>query len=513
MRHTPFFGYLAVTAMLTLTLGLCEWATAEMVSGGDTPGSDADTLASMRAEVAELRQANQSLRQAVGQLQSDMGETWLNERRAEEVKTLVREVLADADTRASLLEGGMTAGHNGKNFFLASEDGSFLLKIKGQIQFRYVANWRDEPATAGNSIDNSETGFVVRRAKIQFSGHISSPKLTYALQLSVNRDDNSAIADKIVIGYAFNENWSIWFGEDKAPFLREELTSSSKQLAVERSYVNEVFTVDKAQGVALTYKSERIRVTAMINDGMRSGDGSSSVNPFTQLDDFDAQNDPDGGGPLTGDRSTSKDFYEDATDFALTARVDILVTGGWHQMADFTAWDGEEMAVFVGAAIHWEEGESGDRFNNNDFFMWTFDGSVEYQRFNLFLAVMGMHTDVTGLNAAGTGPAKSYDMLGFVVQAGYQIPFRGEVIEPFIRYEWVDFEDAIISSGTNVDDEIAIITFGFNWYFNKHAAKFTADVMYALDPVPLSSSGLGLLSDVRDQDEQLVLRGQFQLLF
>ena len=63
-------------------------------------------LKALKAEVAAMRSAN--------------SESWLNERRAEEVKALVREVLADAETRASLAEGGMSAGHNGKAFYLAS---------------------------------------------------------------------------------------------------------------------------------------------------------------------------------------------------------------------------------------------------------------------------------------------------------------------------------------------------------------------------------------------------------
>ena len=62
--------------------------------------------------------------------------TWLSTQRAEEVKELVREVLADADMRASLLEGS-SAGHNGDHFFLSNDDGSFLLMVGGQIQIRH----------------------------------------------------------------------------------------------------------------------------------------------------------------------------------------------------------------------------------------------------------------------------------------------------------------------------------------------------------------------------------------
>ncbi len=475
-------------------------AGAGLVAGAASFAQAADT---------DLRGELEALKAEVATLRSQQNENWLNTRRSAEVKALVKEVLADADTRASLLEGGLTAGHNGKNFFLASEDGSFLLKVKGQIQFRYVANFQnddDDVLTLPNTADTDEanTGFVVRRAKLSFSGHVASPKLGYEIQLSIDRGDNQALADKIKISYQINDCWSIWFGEDKAPFLREELVSSSKQLAVERSYVNEIFTLDRVQGVALDYNSDMLRASFMISDGMRSGDGSGSSNPFTQSDEFLAQ--------VPG-RNISKDFDEDASDIALTARVDLKLAGNWEQWDDFTAWEGEDTAVFVGAAIHWEEGESGETsFDNNSFLMWTVDAAIEIQRFNAFVALNGMHTDVERQAAA---TAQDYDIYGLVAQAGYQIPFNGEIVEPFIRYEWIDFDNAISSAlpAPNTDNRVHMITVGGNYYFNKHSAKFTLDVVHAFDSLYIPSTGLGLLADGFQQEGQTVVRAQFQLLF
>ena len=53
------------------------------------------------------------------------GDNWMTEERAEEVRSLVRDVLADADTRASLLQSGMTAGYD-DGFMIGSTDGNFL---------------------------------------------------------------------------------------------------------------------------------------------------------------------------------------------------------------------------------------------------------------------------------------------------------------------------------------------------------------------------------------------------
>ena len=40
------------------------------------------------------------------------GDTWLTEQRADEIRGLVQDVLADADTRASLLQSGTSAGYD-----------------------------------------------------------------------------------------------------------------------------------------------------------------------------------------------------------------------------------------------------------------------------------------------------------------------------------------------------------------------------------------------------------------
>ena len=78
----------------------------------------------LRQQVAALQKSNQELselRAEVAQLRSTQEDRWINNRRKEELKSMISKVLADADIRGSLMGSHMTAGHNGKNFFLASE--------------------------------------------------------------------------------------------------------------------------------------------------------------------------------------------------------------------------------------------------------------------------------------------------------------------------------------------------------------------------------------------------------
>ncbi len=468
---------------LTLVAGPVQAATS-------SDAALSDTVRQLQAEIETLRASNAAMDQKLSRMESQSDESWLNQRRAEEVKALVHEVLADADTRASLMQDGMTAGHNGKHFFLASADGSFLLELSGQIQIRYIYNDRE-----GTSVDEGEFGMQIRRTKIQFAGHIASPKLHYAVQLAVDRGDNSLSADKIVIGYDLTDDLYIWAGEDKAPFLREELTSSSRQLAVERSLINEYFTVDKAQGVGLVWSSDMFRVAGMIHDGAHSGDGDATIPSDSVYGDLIPS-------------PESKDFYEDNTDFAISGRVDVLIMGDWKQMNDFSSWSGEEMAVFLGAGLHYQAGETGTSSDDDKVIVWTVDGSIEVDGLNLYVAYIGASTD---LDTESVGSREDSNPWGIVVQGGYNIPLsNGESVEPFARWEHLDVDSPVPSS----DDEIDLLTLGVNYYLNGHNAKLTLDGVYAFDSLPSSGlSGLGLLPDASGEEDQFALRVQFQLLW
>ena len=496
---------------MALTVSLCSAANAA-----------SDLSAEVEALKAQVKQQQVELQQ----LRVQSSSSWMNERRSQEVKALVQQVLADADTRAALAEGGMTAGHNGENFFLASEDGSFLLRISGQIQIRHTSNFRDrKPFDAdGNPATLDETSFVSdaglagfenRRTKIRFDGHIGGPRVHYVVQLAVQPDDNEVNGDIITIGYDLTDNLYIWAGEDKGPFLREEIVSSSRQLAAERSLVNEVFSLGVQQGVGLNWQArEDILLSLMISDGANSGE----------------------------EDRRSKAWDSDLNDFAFTARLDWTFEGDPGEAADFTSDPTDELFIHGGAAVHYEVTETGN-YNgradpnsgapyNDTFTMWTLDAAVEYQGFNAFIAFVMMHTDFEGAGSALPAGASrpDFDPWGLVVQAGYNMDIGDNgTLEPFVRWEHLDFDSVAETVNSGYDDEIDLITFGFNWYHKKHASKFTLDVVWALDTLPGGSpiaspggqaqllrgvsSGLGLLGDDPDEDGQIALRAQYQLLF
>lgn len=67
-------------------------------------------------QVQSLREEVRTYRDELDAVRREQEETWLNERRAEEVMALISDVLADADTRTSLAGNSLTAGYD-KGFF------------------------------------------------------------------------------------------------------------------------------------------------------------------------------------------------------------------------------------------------------------------------------------------------------------------------------------------------------------------------------------------------------------
>ncbi len=440
-----------------------NWKTAAFaVAGlGLMAPAQADQITDMQAQI-------DALRAELAQVKNDQGDNWLNERRAEEVKGLIMEVLSDADTRASLLNDGAVAGHDGKHFFIASPDGAFAMYLAGQLDFRYIWNNQDDKAMAPAG-DEDEGGFQTRRAKVKLFGHISSPKVKYKVQLSNSRTTGNTMLEEWEVSHQYNDNLQIAAGLMKLPFLREELTSSSKLLAVERTPTNEFFTLNRAEGVRLTYGDDNWVVNFMLSDGSNAG---------------------------------TSDFNTDTAELALTLRGDIALIGDLKQGKDFTGWSGDDEALILGGAYHLELGD-GRNGGTSDYHAHTVDLAYENANWNAFAAYIGASIDPDASGAADR------DMTGFVVQGGIDVV--PDKVEIFGQWFFIDGDIA-------GEDEFDGCVAGVNVYINGHQTKFTTDVIWLNDNLPTAnpfgasagSTGLGLITGLEDE---LAVRSQFQVLF
>jgi phosphate-selective porin OprO/OprP len=427
---------------------------AAMLAPVAAPALAADDVAAMRAELAAMQ----------ARLAELEGTAATDERAAAHLQASTDAALADAAARISYQTNELAAGHSGKKFFLASPDGNYLMNLGGQFQFRYIYNTREDSAG-----DDNLQGFQLRRFKLKGDGYVADPKLEYKFSVAFNRDSNAAVIEEAQVGYEFDNGLTVFAGRLKGPFAFDELMSSSRQLTVERSLVNEQFTVGFIEGVGVESKvGDDLRIRAMLNDGAGGGEGGNG------------------------------DFNESSADFAVTARADFTI--GENNAKDYSSWAGDDFGINLGAAIHHEVGQTGDGQATTDFDSFTrvtVDALYNAAGLSLFGAAYLETQD------AADGNPES-DPFGFLAQVGYNID---DTIEPFVRYEFIDPDTG--------GDEISVVTAGFNYYLNKHKAKFTVDGVFALDPLNGIgvSDGLGLQTDAADEDGQFALRAQFQLLW
>ncbi|MEE9404336.1 MAG: porin [Algisphaera sp.] len=349
----------------------------------------------------------------------------------------------------------MTGGHNGKKFVLQSDDGNTTLNLGAQVQTRYIFNVRDG---AGSS--DVLNGFQLRRTKVKGSGHIASPKISYYLTLAGNRDSNAVSLEHARLGYTFDNGVRLDLGRFKAPFSFDELTSSSKQQAAERSFINEQFTLGSVEGLQATFvPADHTKVRVMLNDGIGSGESGNG------------------------------DFNETPTDFALTTRVDYQLMGDKKGsfIKDYTSWSTDERSINIGGAIHFQVDDDDDTTFADDVTLFTADVLYNEAGKSAFAAIY-------------VGDNGTDNSFGFQLQGGYNI---NDTWEPFARFGFVD-------DGNN---ENSLVTLGVNYFIKKHAAKFTVDGTFAFDELTNVGDSLGLEEDVPGNDGQFALRVQFQLLF
>ncbi|MHC4108268.1 MAG: porin, partial [Planctomycetota bacterium] len=404
--------------------------------------------------------------------------------RAEEIRGLVADVLSDADTRASALSQWMTAGWS-EHFFLASPDGRFKLQLAGLLQFRYVWNYHDQA-------DTYRSGFENTRTQLTLSGHVFTPDLTYLVRGDFNtngrgltsgfRDDGTFVLKDAWTRHQLADAWSVRFGQFKLPFTREELVGPSRQLAVERSLVNESLNLGRSQGIELTYHDDLLKATVAVSDA-----GEDSV----------------GGFGIVGTEPQNEPWSFEDTEYAVTFRVEYLAAGSWGQFADFTSPAGDEFDVLLGIAGHAQQAEANGAptfvRDEDRWFAWTADASVEWGGANAFASFTHHYIDDPALN--------HINVFGMVAQGGVYLTPK---LEAFARFEYGIFD---IDAADFPD--LTVLTLGGNYYFEGHDAKLSADIGFGISQISTAwdSDIAGWRSEGEDAEPQVVIRSQFQLQF
>lgn len=402
--------------------------------------------------VAELLNRVADLELEMASMRAEQSDDWLTNQRADEIRGLITHVLADADKRTALFDQKVTAGYD-DHFFLASTDGKFRLEISGQVQLRLVYNHLDD------SEDSDRLGFENRRTKLKLSGHVINPRLRFSITGAFDDEDGGFALNGAYAAYAVTDEFSVRAGRFRSPLLREEDISSKRQLLAERSLVARAFKQVRTNGVALQYQQQAFRFRGAFMD------------------------------------ATAKRFGDPS--FIVSGRGEMLLSGEWHQLSDFTSFRSDEPTIALGVGALYQEVDFDDsKDNDTQLLRWTADVSMEFGGGNLFAAIVGNNVDEQEQD--------SLDQLGVVLQGGL---FLTDDIELFSQYVWGDADGEA--------SDLSVLTVGFNYYLAEHALKWTMDLGYAFNEVGgvWATKSAGYRKNDGGDDGQIVVRAQWQLLF
>ena len=468
---------------LNKTVGLLAGTTA-LTLGGFCYGNTDEANTSALSQIAELKAE-------LAAMKAQQGEEWLTEQRAADIRGIVQDVLADAETRTSLQSSGATAGYD-NGFFISSADGNFRLNMNGLVQFRWILNGAKE--------QNTEWGFEVRRARMDFSGVFAQDwnfkfQLLYGSPFNRSSDDLSLAFDtlaetgNISVAEAYVErdvdlggtNFTLRGGQFKAPFLREWLVDDGDQLAVDRSLMSAFFNQGYSVGLQLGYATDTFRAAVAYTNGV------GTPVDFTY-----------------GSYGTS--WESNPTKYSFAGRLDYKVSGNWDEFDNFNSRPGTEGGIMVGLGALYQKynyemfqdsvlGLTGD-------VTWNFGGA------SLFASFVWENVDPDD-GSETTNP------WGFVVQGGY---FLTDDFEIFGRYSYANADnvnpiDPLDFTFTDDGTKLSLITVGVNYFLSANA-KFTADFGWSLNELGVfQSTGAGFRDDVDGEDNQYAIRTQLQLTF
>jgi phosphate-selective porin OprO/OprP len=193
----------------------------------------------LKKQIEAIQQQNQ---QQIGELRKKIEELEAqkaaDQEKIEELATKKEE--EDKDAWWKKVEVGYKKPGDG--FTIKSKDGLFSLRTRLRTQFQFSINDTDDEDVA--------TDFNVRRFRLIFDGNAFTPWLLYYLQVSADNNGSFSLLDAY-FDFAYNTKFVPRPGQYKVPFTREFLNSTSELQLVERSIVNDEFSLGRSRGASI----------------------------------------------------------------------------------------------------------------------------------------------------------------------------------------------------------------------------------------------------------------------
>lgn len=353
-----------------------------------------------------------------------------------------------------------------------SDDTDMTIRIRLQPRF----DMGDLVKSEDGSSYESETDIYLRRIRLEFGGQLVQ-NLKYSLIFEADKNGKMASSgspmNEIKIQYAnidykFDDLFNVRFGKAKLPYSRVSLTSSSKQLIVERPVSTEA-----AKKLFDDYYQAHLVLHGKASEGLFAYNLAVA----------------DGWEP-------NSTIYTGTTvhksGLLYIARVEVSPPG-WIEKSQSDSHLGKGQHLTIGANYAAQNGiEYKGNANEEDRTLTGFDISGHWN------AITGQ-VEYNAWKEEYTDPSKSdKEPQGWYAQAGYFID--GPNVEPVVRYEVYDQD----SNSDNKQEKTT--TLGVNWYAKGHS--FKVGLNWAHTEFDQNASGALAADDKKD-----MYQAQAQLYF
>ncbi len=322
------------------------------------------------------------------------------------------------------------------------EKGDADLKIRIRLQPRL--DFGELVKNASGTAYSTESDIYFRRVRLEMSGHLVKG-LKYNLTFDADKWSKTGHTDSVnlyfaYLSYSFSPLFNLEFGKHKLPYSRVSLTSSSKQLVIERAVSTE--KAKKLFGPSNAFYQPFFKAYGKLNGGVVKytvGFGDGWQNGDTLY--------------------TSTTRTVETSGILFAGRVE-LSPPGWVEKKRSDAHLGKGRHLTLG--LHYAQQHSIEYQENSyseDRTLKGFDISAHRENITLQFEYNTWEIDSTD-PAIGTKEPE-----GWYLQAGYYIP--GYNLEPAIRYEEYD------QDSTSADKKEKITTLGMNCYLMGHSMKLS----------------------------------------
>ncbi|MBI1912034.1 MAG: hypothetical protein HYS21_08525 [Deltaproteobacteria bacterium] len=383
-------------------------------------------------------------------------------------------VIAGVLSCGSAYAEGFYFGEETKGVTFTANDSDLNIRVRLQPRFDYGDLIQSKD---GKSYE-SESDLYMRRIRLEMGGNLLAKTIKYNFTLQADKWDQTGHTNAVQVLYSYvtweaDDALSLTVGKLKLPYSRVSLTSSSKQLLIERPVSTEA--AKKIFGLTDPYFQPKIAAAGKFLDGIAAYE-------VAVADGW--QN-----GQLI---QTGRTVFK--SNPLYVARVE-LSPPGWVEKSKSDAHLGKGQHLTFGANY---ADQSGIEYNGttNEFKesrdLWGVDLSGHYKGITAQVEYNVWSIDSDDPAIADTKPK------GWYAQAGYFID--GLNLEPVARYEVYD------QNSKSNDKKEKDTTIGVNWYGKGHSFKIGANWVHT----KYENSATGKLTD---DDKKDIYQVQAQMYF